>query len=68
MQQATNTTLKGTKTNNHAQNFLINTKTHAIPELLSSNAYLNEQKLNFSYTEQIKSMYQLNVNNAYQCM
>ena len=43
MQQATNTLLKGTKTNNHAQNFLINAKTHAIPEFILSNVDLNEQ-------------------------
>jgi hypothetical protein len=43
MQQATNTPMKGIKSNNHAQNFLINTKKHAIPELVLSNAYLNEQ-------------------------
>ena len=43
MQQVTNTPMKGNKSNNHAQNFLINTKKHAIPELALSNADLNEQ-------------------------
>ena len=43
MQQATNTAMKGNKSNNHAQNFLINTKKHAILELALSNADLNEQ-------------------------
>ena len=43
MQQVTNTPMKGNKSNNHAQNFLINTRTHAIPELVLSNADLNEQ-------------------------
>ena len=38
MQQATNTPMKGTKSKNHAQTFLINTKTHAIPELALSHA------------------------------
>ena len=38
MQQATNTPMKGNKSNNHAQNFLINTKKHAILELALSNA------------------------------
>ena len=43
MQQATNTPMKGIKSNNHAQNFLINTKKHAIPELALSDADSNEQ-------------------------
>ena len=43
MQHATNTPMKGIKSKNHAQTFLINTKTHAIPKLLLSNADLNEQ-------------------------
>ena len=42
MQQATNTPQKGTK-KQPCTDFLINTKTHAIPELLLSNADLNEQ-------------------------
>ena len=68
MQQATNTPLKGTKKKKPCTDVLINTKAHAIPELLLSNASLNEQKLNFSYTQQIKSMYHLNVNSAHQCI
>ena len=43
MQQATNTSMKGIKSNNHAQNFLINTKKHAIPKLVLSDADSNEQ-------------------------
>ena len=43
MQQATNTPMKGIKSNNHAQIFLINTKKHAIPELALLNADSNEQ-------------------------
>lgn len=43
MQQATNTPLKGNKSNNHAQNFLINTKKHAIPELALLDADSYEQ-------------------------
>ena len=43
MQQVTNTTVKGIKSNNHVQTFLINTKKHAIPELVLSNADSNEQ-------------------------
>lgn len=43
MQQATNTPMKGIRSNNHAQNFLINIKIHAIPEFLLSNANLKEQ-------------------------
>ena len=39
MQQETNTPMKGIKSNNHAQTFLINTKKkYAIPELALSNA------------------------------
>ena len=38
MKQATNTPMKGNKSNNHAQNFLINTKKHAIPKLALSDA------------------------------
>ena len=37
MHQATNTPMKGITSNNHAQNFLINTKTHAIPDFALSN-------------------------------
>ena len=51
MQQATNTPTKGFKSNNHAQNFLINTKKHAIPELALSNVEWNEQTQLFSYIQ-----------------
>ena len=43
MQQVTNTPMKGNKSNNHAQKFLINTKKHATPELALSDADSNEQ-------------------------
>ena len=43
MQQTTNTPMKGIKSNNHAQTFLINTKKHATPELALSNVEWNEQ-------------------------
>ena len=67
MQQATNTPLKGTKTNNHAQNFLINTKKHAILELALSDAKWNEQT-QLSYIQKIKSIIFLNVTIAFQCI
>ena len=51
MQQATNIPMKGNKSNNHAQNFLINTKKHAILELALSDADSNEQTQLFSYIQ-----------------
>ena len=50
MQQETNTSMKGIKSNNHAQNFLINTKKHPIPELALSNAEWNEQTQPFIHS------------------
>ena len=67
MQQATNTSMKGIKSNNHAQIFLINTKKHAIPKLVLSDVEWNEQT-QLSYIQQIKSIIFLNVTTIFQCI
>lgn len=68
MQQETNIPMKGNKSNNHANNFLINTKKHAIPELALSDLDSNEQTQLFSYIQSINSIYLLNATIAYQCI
>ena len=68
MQQATNTPMKGNRNRQPCTNFLINAKTHAIPEFVLSNAHFKWTNSTFSYIQHIKSMYLLNVKIAYQCI